>query len=152
MKSILLGVLAVTAQACAAKATAEDDDVDVDVGISCCGPEIEKYWIETLSDEQNTQVESIFETQREKRLDLREETRTLIFLGLPPSLGNGTNRVGILLQNVAAVSTQFAGFIASPAVGLSTTWTRHTIPIADFMAFSHFFQYWPSIWYMAYEP
>ncbi len=29
----------------------------------------------------------------------------LIFLGLPPSLANGTNRVGILLQNVAAVSS-----------------------------------------------
>lgn len=27
----------------------------------------------------------------------------LIFLGLPPSLANGTNRVGILLQNVGAV-------------------------------------------------
>lgn len=27
----------------------------------------------------------------------------LIFLGLPPSVANGTNRVGILLQNVAAV-------------------------------------------------
>ncbi len=27
----------------------------------------------------------------------------LIFLGLPPSLANGTNRVGIMLQNVAAV-------------------------------------------------
>ena len=29
----------------------------------------------------------------------------LIFLGLPPSLANGTNRVGILLQNVAAVGS-----------------------------------------------
>ena len=28
----------------------------------------------------------------------------LIFLGLPPSIANGTNRVGILLQNVAAVT------------------------------------------------
>jgi uncharacterized membrane protein YfcA len=29
----------------------------------------------------------------------------LMFLGLPPSVANGTNRVGILLQNVAAVGT-----------------------------------------------
>ncbi len=29
----------------------------------------------------------------------------LIFLGLPPGLANGTNRVGIMLQNVAAVSS-----------------------------------------------
>lgn len=30
---------------------------------------------------------------------------TLIFLGLPPSVANGTNRVGIFLQNVSAVAS-----------------------------------------------
>ena len=49
----------------------------------------------------------------------------LIFLGLPATMANGTNRVGILLQNVAATASfqrdkvldwRFTGRMAAPAV------------------------------------
>lgn len=41
----------------------------------------------------------------------------LIFLGLPPGIANGTNRVGILMQNVAAVwSFRRQGVSAGPLV------------------------------------
>lgn len=43
----------------------------------------------------------------------------LIFLGLPPGVANGTNRVGILLQNVAAVSTFRRAGVLDSKLGLS---------------------------------
>lgn len=63
---------------------------------------------------------------------------TLIFLGLPPSLANGTNRVGILLQNVSAVwsfhrlgvlETGMASWTAVPAVlgGMIGAWLSLSI-------------------------
>ena len=43
------------------------------------GPKLERMTqVLGLSDEQRTQIESVFETQGEKRQALREETRTLI--------------------------------------------------------------------------
>ncbi len=41
----------------------------------------------------------------------------LIFLGLPPGVANGTNRVGILMQNIGAVwSFRRQGILAGPSV------------------------------------
>ena len=50
----------------------------------------------------------------------------LIFLGLPPNLANGTNRLAILMQNIFAVSTMNTyTSILSDKTDYIVFWYRH---------------------------